>query len=257
MKSLLLLLIIIVVGLSGCSNIESKTPTRSSEAEAALSIVSDAQGRTDAAARLDLLKALGVLEGLDDRAGRWAASNALANWHIAQREDDAAVPFSRQALALAPHISTADAMYQSNLQLGQLTQDRLLIQAALPHAEDELDRAVVHILLDNFEKAAIALARFERGAVVSRQQSAAMGFVLYRLGKQHQDQALVLQALEWYRLAADVFGVIDALFLTATLETSPDMALDYAGRALLAARQSRAAPRIAAIEIWMASQVRR
>ncbi|GAA3947564.1 hypothetical protein GCM10022278_03470 [Allohahella marinimesophila] len=247
-----ILLIVLSLFLAGCGSVEHKAPVRSSEAEAAFQLVQNAEGRKDDAARADLRSALGVFEALDDRPGRWAASAALANWHIAQREVETGAAYSRQAFELAPHTNSTHAMYESSLQLGQLTQDRDIILSAMPHAQNALETAVIHVLLNDHAAATQALAAYEQPANASRAENAARAFVLYRLGKHNGDKALVIEALKHYRLAADVYGVTDSLFLAATLETSPAAALELAQRALLSARQSGEPSRITVIAQWLA-----
>ncbi|MAM86082.1 MAG: hypothetical protein CME36_02080 [unclassified Hahellaceae] len=247
-------LIVLLLGLAACTSVEPREPARSAEAEMAVQLVRNAERRNDELSRADLVKALGVFEAVDDRSGRWSALHALAAWHMAQRDRTTALAFAQQAFDLASQLDSKASLYSSALQLGQLSGNDNLFREALSYAQPGLGKAVLHVLLKEYEAAKAELATHRASAGEAERYGSEEAFVLYHLGKHEGDRHLVLEALDSYRLAGDAYGVTDSLFVVARLEESPDVALEFAKRALLAARQTGDENRIAAISHWLESK---
>jgi hypothetical protein len=208
--------------------------------------------RGDKIANQQINQALSYYELVDDRPGQWQANLSLANWHLTQGEDAKAEPYARQGYELAEKLNDRAMIYHSSVQLGRLVNDSSYYQQALNSAEGSLQKAVALTLLERYEEAESLF-----GGIDSTQESEQLGFLYYRYGKHRRMLSYVLLALESYRRADNISGIIDSLFLAAQLATSESMAIDYAQRALLSANRAGSEVRRDAIQHWIDTRVER
>ncbi len=200
---------------------------------------------TDAASYGQATRALSYFEQIDDRAGQWRANVRLANWHLAKLESDTAIPYAREAYRLAERLGESPMLFVSSLQLGSVTNDDKLMAGAYAHAQSPLQKALALTYIKKFDRAEAYLAELD-----GDRNPGDVGFLYYQVGKHKGELADVLTAQRYYRLADNVLGVIDSLFLAAQLADG-ESAADFAARAVRAARSAGYQTRAAAIQQWI------
>ncbi len=202
--------------------------------------------RTDKIAYQQTNSALSYYEQIDDRSGQWQANVSLADWHVAHDEKAKAEPYARRALYLAEKLDERSMKFTSSIQLGQLTEDQSLYRQAYNNAQTGLQRAIALTFLQQYDEAEKSFT-----GIGSSQNPDELGFLYYQYGKHKRELRYVLLALDNYRKADNVYGVIDSLFLAARLAEHGAAATDYAERALLAAEGIGSKARAGAIQEWM------
>ena len=195
-------------------------------------------------------QALHYYQSIDDRLGQWQAHLGLANGYLAASDRDQALVHARAAHRLALTFNNPSMQYASDLQLGQLSGDRQLIQSALENADTTLKQAVCMALLQQFDGLESLLKELPQQTLDNSKQ---LGFVFYHWGKHQNDLASLNQALHFYRSAGHASGVVDTLFVSAKIaqQEDPQLAQQFAQRALLAAIQLENDPRQARIKTWI------
>lgn len=237
-------LIIAMLVLTSCS---TQPPDRRSDHKRNMDLqLEQSSQRSDESAYQQINRALSYYKQIDDRPGQWQANISLANWHIAQHEKIKALPFARRALGLAEKLNDRSMKFTSSIQLGLLTEAPPLYLQALNNAQTDLQRALALTFLKRYEEAKKIFPRPH-----SDQNPDELGFLYYHYGKHRKELPYVLLALDNYRNADYVYGVIDSLFLAAQLAEKPATASDFAERALLAAESAKDEMRTRAIQAWI------
>ncbi len=177
--------------------------------------------------------ALRRYQSLDDLAGQWRMHYLRAR--LAMRYRRERVEEDTQALvSLAHQVNSVSMQFDTEILLGRIAEGEGHFVRAQALAETDIQRAVAHAYLQEYERALALVSVDPPGTDQDK------AFVYYRVAQQLASSALFEKALLHYGRAGDPRGVGDCLFQLARLvrDESSSEAIDFAGRAINVLRAS-------------------